>query len=338
MTLADDDGRLPDRAAPLLRVDRLTKVFEVRTSPLSGKNLLRAVNDVSLYVRRGETLGLVGESGSGKTTLARTILGLVEPTVGRVVFDGVEITRKTEHEVRPLRRRMQIIFQDPNASLDPRMTAGNTIAEAIRVHRLVTDRGAIDARVTALLEKVGLRPDDMHRRPHEFSGGQRQRIGIARALAAEPSFIVCDDPVSALDPSVEARVVNLLLDLQEELALSYLFVSHDLRVVEFMSQRVAVMYLGRIVETGPTASLFERRLHPYTRALISATPTALPSRKKLQIVLDGEPGDALDPPRGCAFHPRCPRALAGTCNVELPRLRETDRGSGHRVACWNPHV
>ena len=332
----EDDRR--DRIPPLVRAERLTKAYEVRGSLFGPKRLLRAVDDVTLTVRKGETLGLVGESGSGKTTLGRTILRLVEPTVGRIVFDGMEITHKTERELRPLRRRMQIVFQDPYSSLDPRMKVGEIVAEPLHIHRLHRTRAEVDARVASLLERVGLRPEAMRRLPHEFSGGQRQRIGIARALATEPSFIVCDEPVSALDVSIQAQIVNLLLDLQEDLALSYLFISHDLKIVEYVSHRVAVMYLGRIVEIAPTASLFERRLHPYTRALASSVPVADPSRRRLRIVLEGEPASPLDPPSGCAFHPRCPRIVRGACDVEIPPLRETEPRSGHRVACFNPHV
>jgi oligopeptide transport system ATP-binding protein len=328
----------PERATPLVRAERLSKVFSVRDGLLARPRLLRAVDDASLYVRRGETVGLVGESGSGKTTLGRTILRLVEPTVGRILFDDTEITHLSERELRPLRKRMQIIFQDPYSSLDPRMTVGDTVAEGIRIHELLRARSEIDARVESLLERVGLRADAMRRLPHEFSGGQRQRIGIARALATEPSFIVCDEPVSALDVSIQAQIVNLLLDLQEEYGLSYLFISHDLRIVEYVSQRVIVMYLGRIVESGPTPSLYERRLHPYTRALLSAVPVPDPKRRRLRVVLEGEPASPLHPPRGCVFHPRCPRIVRGTCDVEIPPLRELEQKSGHRVACWNPQI
>jgi len=326
-----------DQGTPLLRVDKLSKAYPVKTGLFSRTRLLRAVDNVSLYIRRGETLGLVGESGCGKTTLGRTVLRLVEPTVGRVVFDGVEITRLSERELRPLRRGMQIVFQDPYSSLDPRMTAGDAVAEGIRIHRLFKSSSEIDARVAGLFERVGLRADAATRLPHEFSGGQRQRIGIARALATDPKFIVCDEPVSALDVSVQAQIVNLLLDLQDEYRLSYLFVSHDLKVVEYVSQRVAVMYLGKIVELASTASLFERRLHPYTRALFSAVPVADPARRRLRVVLEGEPPSPLAPPSGCAFHPRCPRAIRGTCDVETPLLQETEPKSGHRIACFNPH-
>jgi oligopeptide transport system ATP-binding protein len=333
-TNAPRGGRTPR----LVRVDHLTKVYPTKSGFLSPARLIRAVDDVSLTVRKGETLGLVGESGSGKTTLGRTLLRLIEPTIGRIVFDGVDITNLEESALRPLRKRMQIVFQDPYASLDPRMTIGETLAEPLQIHRMFRARSETDARVESLLERVGLRGEARHRLPHEFSGGQRQRIGIARALATEPSFIVCDEPVSALDVSIQAQIVNLLLDLQEEYALSYLFISHDLRVVEYVSHRVAVMYFGRIVEVAPTASLYERRLHPYTRALLSAVPVHDESRRRLRIVLEGEPPNPLDPPNGCSFHPRCPRAIPGTCNVDVPKLRELEAGSGHRVACFNPHA
>jgi oligopeptide transport system ATP-binding protein len=334
---AGDDDLRPERTPPLVRVERLTKDYPVKTGLFSRPRVLRAVNDVSLYVRPGETLGMVGESGCGKTTLGRTILRLVAPTHGRISFDGTELTHLDPNALRPFRKRMQIVFQDPYASLDPRMTIGETLAEPLVIHRLSKSTKDTEARVQLLLERVGLRADAMHRLPHEFSGGQRQRVGIARALATEPSFVVCDEPVSALDVSIQAQIVNLFLDLQDEYRLAYLFVSHDLKVVEYVSHRVAVMYLGRIVEMGPTASLFENRLHPYTRALMSAVPVADPARRRLRIVLDGEPPSPLDPPRGCAFHPRCPRSLRGTCDVETPTLRETVPKSGHRVACFNPH-
>jgi oligopeptide transport system ATP-binding protein len=332
-----DDTR-PGRTPPLVRAEQLTKVYSVSRGLFSRPRLLRAIDDVSLYVLPGETVGLVGESGSGKTTLGRTLLRLVEPTFGRILFEQKEITGLSAAELRPLRRRMQIIFQDPYSSLDPRRTIGETLAEPIEIHRLLKERSEIDARVSALLERVGLHADARHRMPHEFSGGQRQRVGIARALATEPRFIVCDEPVSALDVSIQGQIVNLFLDLQEEYGLSYLFVSHDLKVVEHVSQRVLVMYLGRIVESGPTRPLYERPLHPYTRALLSAAPSIDPTKRRLRIVLEGEPPSPLSPPSGCAFHPRCPRAIAGTCDVETPTLQELEHRSSHRVACFNPYV
>jgi oligopeptide/dipeptide ABC transporter ATP-binding protein len=231
---------------------------------------------------------------------------------------------------------MQIIFQDPYSSLNPRMTVRDIVAEAIRIHKLAKTRADEEAQVVRLLEQVGLRRDAMDRYPHEFSGGQRQRIGIARALAVEPEFIVCDEPISALDVSIQAQIVNLLLELQERLSLSYLFVSHDLKVVEHVSHRVAVMYLGRIVEQAPTSALYQSPRHPYTRALLASAPQPDPERKRVRLVLEGEVPSPIAPPPGCAFHPRCPRAIKGTCDREAPALEEPVKDSGHRVACWNP--
>jgi oligopeptide transport system ATP-binding protein len=289
-------------------------------------------------VKPSETLGLVGESGSGKTTLGKTILRLTAPSAGRIFFDGQDITALGTRALRPIRRRMQIVFQDPYSSLNPRMTVRATLAEAIRIHGLASSPADEQAQIEGLLDRVGLRPEVMHRYPHEFSGGQRQRIGIARALSVRPDFIVCDEPLSALDVSIQAQIVNLLLDLQERAKLSYLFISHDLKVVEYMSHRVAVMYLGKIVEFAPAAALYERRLHPYTRALMSAVFVADPSRKRLRILLEGDVPNPLDPPRGCPFHPRCSRRQPGVCDTDVPPLAEIEAGSGHRVACFYPYV
>jgi oligopeptide transport system ATP-binding protein len=328
----------PERTRrPLLEVEALTKFFPVSRGWLARPGLVRAVDDVSFYVRHGETLGLVGESGCGKTTLGRTLLRLVEPTFGRIVFDGRDITPLSQSELRPLRRRMQIIFQDPYSSLNPRLTVQATVGEALIVHKLVRTREEAEARVVSLLGKVGLGPEVMRRYPHQFSGGQRQRIGIARALAVQPDFIVCDEPLSALDVSIQAQIINLLLDLQEEFRLSYLFISHDLKVVEYLSHRVAVMYLGRLVEIGPVKPLYTKRHHPYTRALLSAVPVPDPEHRRLRILLEGDVPSPLHPPPGCPFHPRCPRPIVGRCDRELPPLVELDPGSHHRVRCHNPH-
>ena len=324
-----------DRA--LLEVERLTKDFPVRGGWFGRtKRAIRAVDDVTLYVRRGETLGLVGESGCGKSTLGRVILRLLDPTSGRVVFDGEDVTSLDAAALRPLRRRMQIVFQDPYSSLNPRMNVREIVGEGLRIHGLARTRADLDAKVAPLLAKVGLRHDALDRRPHEFSGGQRQRIGIARALAVGPELVVCDEPTSALDVSIQAQIVNLLSELQEELGLAYLLISHDLKVVQYMSHRVAVMYFGRIVETAPSAALFAHAQHPYTRALLSAVPTPDPEKRRLRVLVEGDPPSPLDPPKGCAFHPRCPKAKAGVCDVEAPLLVEHDVGSNHRVACHFP--
>jgi len=327
------------RPRTLVATEQLGKYFPVGTSVLArSQKLLRAVDGVSLRVRRGETVGLVGESGCGKSTLGRLILRLVEPTFGRVVYDGRDILPLAASELRPLRRKMQIIFQDPYSSLNPRMTVREIVGEAIQIHKLAATKKEEEDRVAALLAKVGLRGDVMGRYPHEFSGGQRQRIGIARALAVEPEFIVCDEPISALDVSIQAQIVNLLMDLQDELGVAFLFISHDLRVVRHVSHRALVMYLGKIVEQGATEQIYAAPLHPYTRALLGAVPSPSADKKRLRIVLEGDAPSAIDPPSGCAFHPRCPRRVAGTCDHEVPPLAELASGSGHKVACWNPHV
>jgi oligopeptide transport system ATP-binding protein len=322
---------------PLVQVEKLSKLYPVAGGAFGKTRFVNAVDAVSFYVRRGETLGLVGESGCGKSTLGRTMIRLLEPTLGRILFDGADLTRMPAPELRAMRRRMQIVFQDPYSSLNPRMTVREIVGEGIAIHRLAGSRADADAKVAAVLAQVGLRPELMARYPHEFSGGQRQRIGLARALAVNPEFIVCDEPVSALDVSVQAQVVNLLEALQDELSVSLLFISHDLRVVQYTSHRIAVMYLGRIVEMGPTVDVAEKRHHPYTRALFGAMPSVDADGKK-RLVLQGEPPSAVDPPRGCAFHPRCPRAEVGKCDVETPRLEELVPGTHHRVACWHPEM
>jgi oligopeptide transport system ATP-binding protein len=329
---------------PFVQVRDLKRVFDVskpwlnRVLEHAPRQYLKAVDGVSFDIRKGETFALVGESGSGKSTTGRCMLRLVEPTSGEVTFRGENVLGFSSARMRAARRDMQMVFQDPYSSLNPRMTVRAIVGEALRIHRLVSSRSEEEARVKTLLDRVGLRAEAMNRYPHEFSGGQRQRIGIARALAVQPDFIVCDEPISALDVSIQAQIVNLLLDLQDEYKLSYLFISHDLKVVEYVSRRVAVMYLGKIVEIAPAASLYERRHHPYTRALLSAIPVPDPERRRLRVLLEGDVPSPIDPPSGCTFHPRCPRALKGKCDTEVPPLTELVTGSHHRVACWNPHT
>jgi oligopeptide/dipeptide ABC transporter ATP-binding protein len=328
---------------PIVRAESVSKYFAASEGWFGrNKKELRAVDRVNLEVFAGETVGLVGESGCGKSTFGRVLLRLLDPTYGRITFEGQDITSTTQRMLRPLRRRMQIVFQDPYSSLNPRMTVRQIVGEAIQIHDLAKDAKEEEAIVESLLQRVGLRKESMTRYPHEFSGGQRQRIGIARALAVmhgskeKGGFIVCDEPISALDVSIQAQIVNLLQDLQEERGLSYLFISHDLKVVEYVSHRVAVMYLGRIVELATAKDLYERRHHPYTRALMSAIPVADPSKRRLRVLLDGDVPSPLDPPKACTFHPRCPKFQKGTCDVETPVLRELVPGSGHFVACHFP--
>ena len=315
---------------PLLLVTDLVKYYRSGGVFARPGPPVRAVDGVSFEIGRGQTLGLVGESGCGKSTVGRTLLRLQEPTSGRAVFDGADVFALDRGDLRLLRRRMQIVFQDPYSSLNPRMRIGSAVAEGIEIHRLVP-KAEIPGRVAALLEEVGLDPAFARRYPHEFSGGQRQRIGIARALAVEPSFIVCDEPVSALDVSVQAQVLNLLADLQRQRGLSYLFIAHDLAVVRQVAQRVAVMYLGKIVETGPTEGLLREPRHPYTIALLSAVPEPDPAGTKRRVVLPGDPPSPSAPPSGCPFHPRCFHpAKSERCRTELPVLRPV---GATRVAC-----
>ncbi|MBC8461622.1 MAG: dipeptide ABC transporter ATP-binding protein [Deltaproteobacteria bacterium] len=314
----------------LLEVRNLKKYFPIKTGILSRTTGdVRAVDGVSFILERGETLGLVGESGCGKTTVGRSILRLIEPTSGQVTFNDQDLLELDREQMRQVRASLQIIFQDPFSSLDPRMSVGQIIAEPIRNH-LKASRAEMRERVAYLMDKVGLHPEQMSRYPHEFSGGQRQRIGIARALALNPMAIVCDEPISALDVSIQAQVINLLVQLQEEMDLSYLFIAHDLSVVEHISDRVAVMYLGRFVELATDRELYQNPQHPYTQALLSAVPVPDPEIHKRKIILEGDVPSPLNPPSGCAFHTRCPECKE-VCTHEEPVFR--DLGGGHWIAC-----
>jgi oligopeptide/dipeptide ABC transporter ATP-binding protein len=326
-----------DHAAPassrqdLIQVSQLVKYFPVRGGVLQHVVAwVQAVDNISFNIREGETVGLVGESGCGKTTVGRTLLRLIEPTSGSVLFEGVDVARLKGNQLKAMRRNMQIIFQDPYASLDPRMPVGESISEGLKIHNIGNPSERFET-VIEMLRKVGMEDYHARRYPHEFSGGQRQRIGIARALALRPKFIVADEPVSALDVSIQSQVLNLLKQLQREFGLTYLFIAHNLSVVEHISDRVAVMYLGKMVEMTTRVELFRNPLHPYTQALMSAIPIPDPTLKRERIILQGDVPSPLNPPGGCRFHPRCPVAM-DICGVEEPAFREVSRD--HLVACW----
>jgi len=315
----------------LLQVQNLTKHFDIKRGFFWGEAAkVHAVDKVSFHLKHGETLGLVGESGCGKSTTGRLILRLIEPTSGEVTFDNVPIFQADKAEMRRLRQRMQIIFQDPYSSLNPRMTVEQIVGEGIVIHKLCKTKAERRERVADLMHKVGLSPEQMNRYPHEFSGGQRQRVGIARALAVNPKLIIADEPISALDVSIQAQVINLLEDLQEQFDLTYLFIAHDLRVVEHISDRVAVMYLGQIVELSDSQELYAKPLHPYTEALLSAIPIPDPTTKRQRIILEGDPPSPIHPPPGCRFHTRCHKRF-DRCDKEEPVLHEVS--SRHWVAC-----
>jgi peptide/nickel transport system ATP-binding protein len=320
-------------SAPLLEVNDLKKHFQVGGGLFRKRAFVYAVDGVSFTIARGETLALVGESGCGKSTVGRAILRLFDITDGQVVLDGRRIDELPAGTLRPLRRRVQVVFQDPFSSLNPRMRVRDIIAEPIRNFGLASSTRDLDARIAALMDKVRLPRDAVHRWPHEFSGGQRQRIGIARALAAEPDLIICDEAVSALDVSVKAQIVNLLQDIQQELGLALLFISHDLAIVEHMTHRVAVMYLGKIVEVAPKRAIFSAPRHPYTKALLSAVPVPEPGAARERIILKGDVPSPINPPKGCRFHTRCPYAF-DRCRSEEPALRPTEHG---RLAACHLH-
>ncbi|HET6173633.1 MAG TPA: oligopeptide/dipeptide ABC transporter ATP-binding protein [Gaiellales bacterium] len=327
---------------PLIEVEGLTKRFPVSSGVFSRRSgEVHAVEDVTLGVRRGETLGIVGESGCGKSTTARLMLKLIEPTGGTIRFDGRDITHLSPREMRPVRREMQMVFQDPYSSLNPRQTVGQIIGQPFSIHKTEGDTKSL---VRELMDRCGMNPEHYNRYPHEFSGGQRQRIGVARALALRPKLIVCDEPVSALDVSIQAQILNLLESLQGEFDLTYVFISHDLSVIRQIADRIAVMYLGRVVELSESEALYDLPRHPYTAALLSAVPRTGVGRRE-RIVLSGDVPSPVAPPSGCAFHPRCPKARLMTggdgvpedCRTDLPQLEGAGNGhGGHAAACWHP--
>lgn len=316
----------------LIEIKNLVKHFSIKKGLFSKEvESVKAVNSVTLDIYKGETLGLVGESGCGKSTLGRAIIRLIEPTSGEVRFKGENFLSYNSKKLREARRHMQIIFQDPYASLNPRMTIGSIVGEPLTIHRLVKDKKEKVDCVIKLLHEVGLRPEVLNRYPHEFSGGQRQRIGIARAIALNPDFIICDEPVSALDVSIQAQIINLLANLQQKLGLTYLFIAHDLKVIEYISTRVAVMYLGEIVELAKSEDIYREPLHPYTQALLSAIPVPDPKAKKQRILLKGDIPSSISLPPGCPFHTRCHYKIVDRCRTEHPELRELR--AGHWVSC-----
>lgn len=317
----------------ILKVSHLKTHFDVTKGVFAKKQIVKAVDDVCLEIRKGETFGLVGESGCGKSTLGRTIVKIYEPTEGTIEFKGVDITKLHGKELKAFRHQAQMIFQDPYASLNPRMTVGEIIKEPMVIHNIYNTDQEREDRVTELLQVVGLKPDHIRRYPHEFSGGQRQRISIARTLALNPEFIVCDEPISALDVSIQAQIINLLEKIQQEMGIAYLFVAHDLSMVKHISDRIGVMYLGNMVEVGESKSLYNHPMHPYTRALLSAVPIPDPKigKNKKRIILEGELPSPIDPPTGCAFRTRCPYATE-QCAKEKPQLKDVN---GRQVACFN---
>lgn len=330
---------MEQKRVKLLEIEKLRKYFPVKTG-LLRKDYVQAVQDVSLYIYKGETLGIVGESGCGKTTLGRTILRLYEPTSGKIVYDGETIfdsENKIAVNMLPFRRKIQLIFQDPSASLDPRMTVGEIVGEALDIHKLTSGKAERCARIAKLLEDVGLNSEHSNRFPHEFSGGQQQRIGIARALAVEPEFIVCDEPISALDVSIQSQVINMLEDLQKERGLTYLFIAHDLSVVRHISDRIGVMYLGCLVELAESYELCNKPIHPYTQTLLSAVPLPDPekNKKRKRILLEGDIPSPLNPPSGCRFHTRCPYVMP-ICSEQEPAFKEYS--PGHFAACHKLEV
>ncbi|MEC4679314.1 MAG: dipeptide ABC transporter ATP-binding protein [Nitrospirota bacterium] len=331
--MANESLMSVNTSQPLLQVTGLKKYFPVRSGLFSRVSAwVKAVDDITLHVNHGETLGLVGESGCGKTTVGRSILRLMEPTAGEIRFEGEDVLALKPRELRQARRRMQIIFQDPYSSLNPRMTIGSIVSEPLRIHKIAKGQELQD-RVNELFMKVGLRPEHQSRYPHEFSGGQRQRVGIARALALNPKFIVCDEAVSALDVSIQAQILNLLRDLQEEFHLSYLFITHDLNVVQYLADRIAVMYLGKLAEVAPAEDLFATPKHPYTQALLSANPVPDPTVVSQRMILSGDVPSPLTPPSGCRFHPRCPEVMDVCKTTDPPLITIGSPERDHQVWC-----